>query len=140
MPQPPKKAEPTDALWEHVTQLHKKLGELAVQVAGGAKDPLQDAIAAVGMVQGLQAVFEPLRAAIERDAAHDAAVGQQLAEVAGELRALREEMCASRLTNERMCAVLEVLASPRTRTGRVNLPGGPVEMMITEAHEGKKGH
>lgn len=108
MPQPPKKPEPTDALWEHVTQLHKKLGELSVQVAGaGQPDQAQTAMIVMAIVQGLQGLLQPLMKLMSEAADREA----------------------------RTLAVLEVLASPRTRTGRVNLADGPVEMTITEAHE-----
>lgn len=125
MQQPPKKPAPqadsaTDALWKQVGDLHKKLADLTVKVGAGEKhDPIQGAMASMAIADSVKAALEPLKAAIERATAKDE-------ELTTELRALRE--------------VLEILASPRTRKGSVNLPGGPVEMTITEEHERKKGH
>lgn len=114
MPQPPKKPEssPTDALWDHVTQLHKKHGELAAQMASGQPDSAQTAMIVMAIVQGMQGLLQPLLKLMSEAAERES----------------------------RTLAVLEVLASPRTRTGRVNLPDGPVEMTITEAHETHKEH
>lgn len=140
MPKPKEPAStPEDALWKHVTELHKKHADLAVAVANQApKEPageeVMGLVAAAGMIEArIQksqsetcAALEPLRRAIEGNA-------QRL-----------EDDIKSRDANTaaitRLCECIDTMTSPRTRTGVVDLPTGRVQMTITEAHDKRKEH
>ena len=144
-------------MWKHIQHLHSKVEELRLAHEEREEKPQKEldhlghAAAAIGMVKGLEAAFKPLEAAIARDAQNDASVAQRLESLDQCIRELNACMAESQKTQERLIAALEgharsldehaaTMRTPKTRTGRVMTPEGPLEMTVTEAREARKGH
>lgn len=127
---------------DSIADLYRKIEELRLDMherekpEAEPKDPLKDAMLVMGMVQSIQSAFEPLKAAIERDAAKDAEVGQRLERLEHRLEQLEGALAGLEKALGQFTSVIAefttAMRTPKKRTGMVTLPSGPVSMTITE--------
>jgi methyl-accepting chemotaxis protein len=139
------------ALIEEVRlEVHEKLAEKD-EPKEPSGDEVQGIITAASLIERriqqseeqMAAALEPIRAALQRDATYDQEVAARLERLDtsmektnGALDKLAEELRVSREFTGRLTASLEeftrTLRTPKTRTGVVETPSGPVKMTITE--------
>lgn len=139
----------------HIGRLNARVSKLELDAHDrAAKEPADhfgEGVAIVGVVRALDAVFKRVEAAIEKDSAADernakatelaAQTNAQLATDVKELRGCMSQLAAALTEHTRaLDAHTAILRTPKTRTGRVMTPEGPIEMHITESREERKRH
>lgn len=130
---------------KQIAELNRKLEELRLHVHDALSEEEEEESSedkATGLAtmmssiqMGLQASFDPLKKAIERDAQKDGEMVSAVAALTEEVKGLRTDIQAHGQVFERIFSVLDLLSQPEERTGTVDLPSGPVRMTVTASRK-----
>lgn len=130
---------------KQIAELNRKLEELRLHVHDALSEEDEEESSedkATGLAtmmssiqMGLQASFDPLKKAIERDAQKDGEMVSAVAALTEEVKGLRTDIQAHGQVFERIFSVLDLLSQPEERTGTVDLPSGPVRMTVTASRK-----